>query len=315
VKGLGLNPSPIIIEFYLYNNIQKNIIIYYKIQMECPNNRFDESGSNCVISTRKANEIVKAAFKQKKARRPIFYIKYGPPASGKGSIMAKAIAKDGLTEQSLITVEVDSIIESNPGYIKQRTELMNNSDTDGKSALYWKYRGEADVISDQILNEALLGDFDIAWETTGGTIAWTIREIKRIQKQGYDVTLVYPLVPADVLVQRSLDREANTGQTPAPETQIRKGVKSAINNLSKLLDHVDNVYLYDNSGKFGEEYIVIEVNNVWDWTPEDSRDGAGLQKSVNCDCNKLNTELSARFAAEVMRVLNKICERCNISQN
>lgn len=281
--------------------------------MECPKNKFDPEGLNCVISTRKANEIVQNAFKGKEARKPTFYIKYGPPASGKGGIMEKTLEKDGITDKSLVTVEVDSVIESNPGYIKKRNKLISEKNETEKSALYWKYRGEADVISDQILNTALLNNFDIAWETTGRTIAWTIREIKRIKKQGYNVTLVYPLVPADMLVARSKAREMETGQTPAPEDEIRKGVSDAIQNLTKLIDVLDNIYLYDNSGTKGQEYIVIEINNVWDWTPEDAKFGPGLKRSIVCNCNKLQTDLSGRFGAEILNTLEQICDSCKIT--
>ena len=45
--------------------------------MECPRNNFDKEGKNCVISTRKADKIIKSAFNGKEARKPIFYIKYG----------------------------------------------------------------------------------------------------------------------------------------------------------------------------------------------------------------------------------------------
>ena len=65
--------------------------------MECPD-------GNCVISTRKANQIITSKFEGKKARRPIFYIKYGPPASGKGGIMENVLIKDQINDKSLVTV-------------------------------------------------------------------------------------------------------------------------------------------------------------------------------------------------------------------
>lgn len=273
--------------------------------MECPPNRFDKEGKKCVISTRKADDIISSAFEGKTPKKPIFYIKYGPPASGKGGIMKKVLKKDLLSKDNLVTVEVDSIIESNKSYISQRAKVMH--DPVAKDALYWQYRGEADIISDQILNRALLDKYNIAWETTGMNIAWTVREIKRIHKQGYTVTIVYPLVPADILVARAIAREKKTGQTPAPEKQIREGVSKAINNLTKLIKHVDNIYIYDNSGDYGQEDLIIEVNNVWDWTPEDNKTGPGLKQTANCKCKKIQTELSARFAKEVISVLSSIC--------
>ena len=82
-----------------------------------------------VISNRGASKIVNSAFENKIARRSVFYIKYGPPGSGKGGIMTKALEKDGLSEKSVVTVEVDSIIESIPGYIDQRQKLINSKAT------------------------------------------------------------------------------------------------------------------------------------------------------------------------------------------
>lgn len=302
-------------------------------KIECPPNRFDPEGKNCVISTRQADLIINEAFKDKKPRQPIFYIKYGPPASGKANIMQKVLIKDKINKTSLVTVEVDNIIESNPGYISERQKHLNYSKDKvsagrkarvtaarkakiakdkasvEKSKLYWKYRGEADVISDIILNKALLDDFDIAWETTGATIAWTIREIKRVQNLGYLVNLVYPLVPYVDLIKRSLEREKKTGQTPASAKLIKSGALSAIQNILKLIDHVDNIYLYDNSGKYGDEYVVIEVNNVWDWTTEDSINGPGLKRNLVCNCGKLDNDLSEKFSKEVMNVLKQICDK------
>jgi predicted ABC-type ATPase len=273
--------------------------------MECPPTKFDTKGKKCVISTRKADDIIKTVFKGKHPRQPVFYIKYGPPASGKGGIMEKVLKKDMLSLDSLVTIEVDSIIESNKIYLKKRSKL---EDPVAKSELYWQYRGEADIISDQILNIALIDHYDIGWETTGMTIAWTVREIKRIQKQGYTITLVYPLVPADTLVSRSLEREKKTGQTPAPEKQIRDGVNKAINNLKKLLDYVDNIYIYDNSGGIGEEDLIIEINNVWDWTTEDNISGPGLKRVAKCKCKKIQTELAARFAKDIISILGDLCQ-------
>jgi predicted ABC-type ATPase len=268
--------------------------------MECPANRFDLTGANCVISTRKASNIINDAFNGKKPRTPIFFIKYGPPASGKGGIMKKVLVKENITDKSLVTIEVDSIIESNTKYKSEREKIANAKD---RTALYWKWRGESDAISDQILNHAILNGYDIDWETTGGTIDWTLKEINRIKRQGYIITVVYPLVPADTLVKRALIREKETGQTPASEDQIRSGVTKAINNLVQIIDHVDNIYIYDNSGSKGDEYVVIEINN-----------GNG-KKDVSCDCTKLKSTLSAKFASEVVHILEDICKTaCHIKK-
>ena len=137
--------------------------------------------------------------------------------------MSKVIKKDNILPNTLINLEVDNIIENNAQYIVKRNSLVKQYNTikrsnisnkeelldkinNTKSELYYKYRGEADTISDNILNFALLNKYNIAWETTGRTIAWTMKEIKRIQRQDYKVILVYPLVPSEELIKRAKQR-------------------------------------------------------------------------------------------------------------
>ena len=138
-----------------------------------------------------------------------------------------------------------------------------------------------------------------------------MKEIKRIKRQDYKVILVYPLVPSEELIIRAKQRELETGQTPASDEIIKSDINNAINNILKLINHVDALYIYDNSGTKGNEKIVIEVKNMWEWTPEESLYGAGLNRKVTCDCNNLKT-MSKLFATEIMKVLNEICDiSCN----
>jgi hypothetical protein len=56
--------------------------------------------------------------------RPVFYIKYGPPASGKSSIMQQVLEKDRIQEHSLITVDVDAIMARSIGYTEGLKKLI-----------------------------------------------------------------------------------------------------------------------------------------------------------------------------------------------
>lgn len=127
---------------------------------------------------------------------PFFYIKYGPPASGKGSIMSRVLEKDGLNEESLVTVDVDAIIQNNADYASERRRIEKVKDDVKRKKmlqnLYFQFRKQADVISDNVLDAALLKDLDIAWETTGAKVAWTIKEINRIKRHGYVIKIIYP---------------------------------------------------------------------------------------------------------------------------
>lgn len=245
---------------------------------------------------KQADEIVKKKLGNKEPVKPTFYIKYGPPASGKGGIMKKALQKDFITPENMVTVDVDAIVAESKLFTKMATQ-----------EIYQAIREEADVISNQLLNTALLKRFNIAWETTGDTVSWTVQEIKRIKAMGYIITLVYPLVPEDALIQRAHRRQQETGQVPAPDNRIRSTKKRAVKNVLKLIDHVDNIYIYDNSGKKGEESLVIEVHNEWMWTQDDTD---GLNRTAKCDCSKLKTQTAERFAIDVLKVLQLICDSC-----
>ena len=51
--------------------------------------------------------------------------------------------------------------------------------------------------------------------------------------------------------------EKTTGQTPAPN--IKEIAQNAAKNIKKYIyTHVDTIYIYDNSGKIGEEQLLVK---------------------------------------------------------
>lgn len=240
---------------------------------------------------------------------PAFYITYGPPASGKGGIMKKVLEKDNVHPGTLVEVVVDEIVSSTPGYSEERDQLKStDASKQEMQSLYWKTRKPADSISTALLNTALLNRFNISWETTGKTIGWTVREIKRIQRQNYDTVAVYPWVPVysringnpgfrtpdelkrmcppvglpdgSGLLDRAQWREQCFGQEAAPAEQIINDAEMAQKNIIKLLNIVDKIYLYDNSGGFGEDRLIFSIENVYEWTP-DTNPHHGVMVSEN----------------------------------
>ena len=225
------------------------------------------------VTMKLSDKIVDRAFEGKHLpnEKKTFYIKYGPPASGKGDIMKKVVERDHISRESLITVEVDSIIQQNPNYERSRKAIIDqyaresgpDKTTEQENALqelYFTYRyGGADTISDQILNRALQENYNIAWETTGNSIDWTRKEIERIKKLNYTVKVVYPLVPLDTLRTRAAERQQRTGQTPAPEHVIKQIATNAARNILELKDKVDEILMYNNSGAREDVNLLIAI--------------------------------------------------------
>lgn len=278
---------------------------------------------------------------------PTFYITYGPPASGKGGIMKKVLKKDNIHPDSLINV-IDDIVASTPGYTEERDILLLQGATkDQLQNIYWGTRKSADRISTALLNTALLNRFNISWETTGKTIGWTVREIKRIQRQNYDTVVVYPWVPVyskingkpgfrsaeelknmcDGLPEDTglLDRaqwiEKCHGQEAEPAAQIISDAEMAQKNIIRFLNIVDKIYLYDNSGGFGKDRLIFSIENVYEWTPDNNPNpgvisdnkmwaGPGHSYKVHCfiNCDKdIRIYESKGMEKELFDVLNKVC--------
>ncbi|CAE8614683.1 unnamed protein product [Polarella glacialis] len=201
-----------------------------------------------------------------------FYIAYGPPASGKSSVVKKSLSYFG-SNDSLVPIVVDSIVEGIPGYLAEKAKCDSFQEMQD---LYWSCRKSkakgglgADELSDDILATALREGKSVRWETTGATVAWTVREAMRIRRLGYKVIVVYLFVEAQELVVRSLRRQHSTGQLAAPKEQILGAAGLAAKNIQHLLGFTDEVHLWDNNGPYKKEKLILAVQNVFDWTPED----------------------------------------------
>jgi predicted ABC-type ATPase len=266
------------------------------------------------VSERQKNELISKLIRNKKPVTKYFIIKYGPPASGKGGIMKQLLPYLHISDNSLITVEIDSILAELPQYVDAVHDIRsdsNLSEEQKQTALgnvYWSTRKGAggDQVSDDLLNEALMKGYNVAWETTGATVAWTIKEIKRISKMGYTVVIAYPIVPTSTLISRSKIREKSTGQLAAPAKQIESDVEKSATNVTKLLPYVDKLIIYDNSRHMGEEIIALEVMNEYDWTTENNKPGPGWKQTTWCDCKDLET-IRHRFGETVI----KLFENCD----
>lgn len=235
--------------------------------------------------------------------RPILYIKFGPPASGKGSIMDKVLAKDGISLQSLVTVDVDSTVQQSVQFqqeVSQAKEQYGDTTEQAKALqkIYFKYRPEADAISIDIVHEACKRRLNIARETTGQKLT-TVDTIRQVRPFNYQVTIVYPLVPVQVLVDRAVKRNAETGQIAAPADMIEHMAHQAAENVVLLLAQADTLYIYDNSGTIGQEQIVIKVT-----TNPTTR-----QQTMWCNC-QLKNVMAQKFTDTIQTMLAHFCKKC-----
>jgi predicted ABC-type ATPase len=288
-------------------NYQKKYLKYKKKYLLETNKMFGGE-----FKLKKACEIYSKFLKNKtKTVAPTFYIKYGPPASGKGTIMDKVAKIEQKNINNIVVVEIDTIIQEHEDYKKKRNELLeklknnefNKEDINKElSDLYFKYRKnvetpniKGDDISDSITYGAIEEGLDVAWETNGNDIDWTknvvIPKIKKINND-YKIVIAYPLVPLEHLLERAHRREEETGQTPA--NNIEEMTKNAAKNILEMKKIVDTIYIYDNSGKKGEEDLLIKYSK---------------NKAEICKCtDKYNTNFKSE---EIKTMLSSFCNIFN----
>lgn len=215
-------------------------------------------------------EAVKRAFegvKPAQGSAPYFIVAYGPPASGKSSIasfLKRTFPEFRGLDETLVSVDVDDIFqggevgEQYKSYRQKISQMMVSPATQQiyLQRLYVYYRWIADQISDQILNLALLGRYNVRWETTGAS-DWPRHEIVRINNYKYRTIVVYPLVKTDTLIERAKQRADAVGQEAMPAEQIRKTVDLAQEKLIALLA-LSHVIIIDNNGEPGKETIYFD---------------------------------------------------------
>lgn len=302
------------------NNYYQKYIKYKNKYLKLKGGEFNKK-----LQTKIKNEVYENKSPKK---NPTFFITYGPPASGKGGIMKKVIneenknisvIKEKKSDKHIVKVDIDSIISKHPQFEKERNELLKdkmelltkktNVSEEKKieeinkklQDLYMKYRKNApkntlkgDDLSDNITEEALKRRLDIAWETTGFSVDWTIENtIPMVKQANYKIVVVYPLVPVTIANARAREREKTTGQTPAPN--IKEIAKNAAKNIKKLKTHVDAIYIYDNSGKKGEEQLLIKYETK-------------KVESVKCLTSNAKSNVKSKFIREVQSMIQEFCK-------
>ena len=278
--------------------------------------------SKCVdmselFSLRATKKIIQDCFADKKPVVTTFYIKYGPPASGKADIMDMVLQKEKVEASTVITVDVDAILATSTKFNHKRTMLFKDrtlDDTARTAALqevYQQYRSEADDIAEEVCATALQGRYNIAWETTGNSVAWTVKTVQRVQRAGYRTVVVYPLVPINTLIERGQKRAKDTKQITPRADVVTEMAKKAARNVLKLLDYVDVLYIYDNAGAATQKKLIVTVTNVYTGRGEVASD-VGYRRTAVCDCSHLTSATATIYATELLNLLETVCDQCKI---
>lgn len=185
---------------------------------------------------------------------PTAIVTYGPPASGKSTILDKFLYENpelGKKDQYANT-GIDDIVESMDSY----QDLVKKVDP---LEAYNACRIQVDQLSTLILESALVKKVNVLFETTGNSIEWLKFTVEKFKRAGYRVVLLYPYVEDEILHDRLNER--NSKQSRQVKWDFVEGViANAQKNLKETRAVVDELYVYDNSN----EEISMIYSYKWD---------------------------------------------------
>lgn len=150
-----------------------------------------------------------------------------------------------LPRQTVIHLTVDAILAQLHGF-REEVQSLKIEQHSERLAVYKKYRKHVgDALFAQILDRALSQRYSIVYESTGRTIGTTPIHLQRARALGYRLVILFAFVPLSLALQRTVEREKQTGQVRADETFIREAFDRSQSHLMPLSEGVDELYLYD----------------------------------------------------------------------
>lgn len=214
--------------------------------------------------------------------KPLCIIAYGPPASGKGYI-TKLIKKDlGITDNTIIDVNIDYVICQIPEYKKDISNCVNyfsscsndvcvvNNDIlpidtliEKCAKIYTRYRIDykTDIVTNKLLEYAIANKINFIFETTGSSIEWTKSDvIDKAKANGFDVVLFFPVANGSVIKKRLYSRAQIEGRYPSPD-YVSDVIAKAHNNFTDIYKCVDQLYVYNNNKDDAIPKLILNIKN------------------------------------------------------
>ena len=189
------------------------------------------------------------------SKTPVMLIKYGPPGSGKGKMEClekfyKHAEILGFEAHNFVDINVDDFVR----------KLDVNEEIKLDSQKYWKFRPDANIIADALLETCFYNHYHVVFETTGSRLdeKWLVEALVRPANENeFKIVVAYPLVPVPELIKRSAERALRIGRNPDPG-QITTDATNAARNLKILYKYVDLIVLFDNRTEIPCEFEIIE---------------------------------------------------------
>lgn len=210
---------------------------------------------------------------------PKFIIKYGPPASGKGSDAVKSLITSlGDPLNTYININVDDAVESTEMFTSSSRDLVNNIIKSKNLTNFNKFLNNATPEQvakfskiytnirfgknnkgrtignkmDNLLMQALKAKKNITFETTGGTKFpyWLWTDLQHLIT-GYKIVIIFPIVPFEETWRRYKMRPIQTYikgggfRFGSSKNQLRDTYSNSYKNFIKFINQPNKRLLID----------------------------------------------------------------------
>lgn len=204
-------------------------------------------------------ELYRSMYHNKQKEKPVFMFSFGPPASGKSSIIGRMMQKYHINRDTFVEVGIDSMLESLDAYKMGMAEAervrhaacagggMCQVFIERSQAVYHQYRPIVYFFKDALMDMAFRERLNILFETTGKSTRHIDELIERARYEGYQVQLIMPFVSEESRHKR-LEARNRESSRAMDEDFVRRVASASLRNFAKLLPRVDRAYIYDNEG-------------------------------------------------------------------
>lgn len=212
------------------------------------------------VGAREFLQLYRSMFETKRRQRPVLMVMYGPPGSGKTTILGKVMKRYYNNLDNYAVLSVDSMLLKIAEYRKEmahlnasRHELCGGKATCGpffnrsQETYKRRFRPVVDLWKHMLADIAFREDLGIVYETTGSKLPGVIDMIDHARQEGYIVQLIFPFVEARELSRRVQLRNRNQPRALRPNTALDMR-RSAMENFPRVVERADRVYVYDNNG-------------------------------------------------------------------
>lgn len=188
--------------------------------------------------------------------RPYFFLKLGPPSSGKSTIMKLFYDKFHIDQKNMVLIDVDAFVDQFTAFPAEAKEFLLTHDKELPETqkalvdLYYKHRNTINDLVEVLLFQSTTKRLNVEFESTGSLAAtkWILTFLPSIQKLGYIVVVVYPYVVNKILRQRLDKRNKKGSRQVTPETQLKLKDEGE-HSLLKYVPFADHVYVVDNNSR------------------------------------------------------------------